>query len=1065
MIRVIAIMGLLACVWGTAPRAETGDADALADKRVLLVYSYHPSFLTSARILQGIRSVFGGTGLTLDIDYMDSKRLLDEHSLANYRSMLSYKLSKRAPYDLVMVSDDNALSFLLANRDGLFPRTPIVFLGVNNVEKAIAMDTHPYVTGVIEAVSLKQTIRLARSLHPILEQIVVAVDATPSGKADLANLQPLTPAFKGLEFTTLSMAELSWEELAQRVRGLDKRSVILPLALFRDKNGVVISKIDSFELLLENSPFPVYGLRETDMPAGAFGGVVVNFYEQGRQAALIAERVLTGTPISSIEVVKHSPNRPMFDYASLQRFHISEADLPPESIILNKPTGFFSRYAWLVAITSALITVLVGFIVYLWWQISARQRAEKRLRESEQRFRNMVEGSVQGVLIHRHQKPIFANQAYADILGYGTREAILALDSVQQTYASHEHERLRAYQTARREGQAAPSQYEFDAIRKDGSRVRLLTVVRATTWDGEFVTQHNIMDITGRKRAEEALRMSQTRFRDFAETAADWFWETDAAFRIGFLSNRYEDATSVSPDEVLGRTAEELYSKETDDEERWQRQRQDLENHRPFRDHEYRLRLADGTRRVHRISGTPFFDNNGDFKGYRGTGRDVTEAHALSEQLSYQASHDALTGLLNRRAFERRLQQIVDQVRTDDSQHAVCYLDLDLFKGINDTCGHMAGDELLRQLGELLPASLRKSDMVVRLGGDEFGVLIEHCSLAKAEEVAQAIRQTIEDIRFQWEDKRFNIGVSIGLVPVTSASGGVDEILSAADTACYAAKQEGRNRVHVYTGANAETANRYGDVQWATRIQQALDQDLFRLSYQPISPVKASAHRGLHYELLLRMEDEDGQLVLPSAFMPAAERYNLSTKIDRWVVNTAFRWLTDRPAHLAQLYLCSINLSALSLGDQGFLDFVLGMFRTTNVPPEKICFEVTETAAISNFASAARFIKSLKECRCRIALDDFGSGLSSFGYLKNLPADFLKIDGMFVKDIADDPIDLAMVKSIIEISQVMNKQTIAEFVEDDRILEKLRDIGVDFAQGYAIGRPQPMERMITNMVA
>ena len=439
---------------------------------------------------------------------------------------------------------------------------------------------------------------------------------------------------------------------------------------------------------------------------------------------------------------------------------------------------------------------------------------------------------------------------------------------------------------------------------------------------------------------------------------------------------------------------------------------------------------------------------------------DITEARNLSKQLSHQASHDALTGLVNRREFEHRLQRVLETAHINKSEHALCYLDLDQFKVINDTCGHVAGDELLRQVAGLLQAKVRRRDTLARLGGDEFGVLMEHCSLQQATRVANILRELIEKFRFSWETKSFRVGVSIGLVSITKTSKDIAEVLSAADGACYAAKDQGRNRIHVYQQNDAQLAQWQGQMQWVAKINQALEEDRFRLYFQPIIPLERRDDKRDCYELLIRMEDKDGRLVLPGAFLPAAERYNLATKLDRWVIDTAFRWLNSHPRHLQELSLCFINLSGHSLGDPELLQFVSQQFDEMHVPSRKICFEVTETAAIANLPSATHLIRKLRQRGCQFALDDFGSGLSSFAYLKNLPVDFLKIDGLFVKDIVEDPIDMAMVRCINDIGHVMGKQIIAEFVENKAILGKLRQIGVDYAQGYGISQPKAIENIV-----
>lgn len=436
---------------------------------------------------------------------------------------------------------------------------------------------------------------------------------------------------------------------------------------------------------------------------------------------------------------------------------------------------------------------------------------------------------------------------------------------------------------------------------------------------------------------------------------------------------------------------------------------------------------------------------------------DVTSARKLAQTISYQATHDGLTGLINRQEFERRLQRVLETAQTDDTDNALGYLDLDQFKVVNDTCGHVAGDELLRQLSHVLQKRIRKRDTLARLGGDEFGILMEHCSVQQARRVMETLRKAVEDFHFLWEDKVFNIGVSIGLVAIHQASPSLVEVLNAADAACYMAKNAGRNRIHVYQADDAAVAQRQGEMQWATRLPRALEQGRLRLWRQPIVPL-GDASQGDHYELLLRLEDEAGRLAPPGAFLPAAERYKLAAQLDRWVLTTALDWLTRHPDQLERLAFCTINLSVQALNEGSFLAFVLEQLDATSIPPDKLCFEVTETAAIANLANATRFINALKGRGCRFALDDFGSGLCSFAYLKNLPVDYLKIDGAFVRSITAEPTSWAIVKAIHEIGRMMGKQTIAEFVEDSQILDKLREIGVDYTQGYFLGRPQPLRQ-------
>lgn len=434
---------------------------------------------------------------------------------------------------------------------------------------------------------------------------------------------------------------------------------------------------------------------------------------------------------------------------------------------------------------------------------------------------------------------------------------------------------------------------------------------------------------------------------------------------------------------------------------------------------------------------------------------DISEAHLLSKELSYQASHDALTKLVNRREFEHRVERLLDSTRQEHSHHALCYMDLDQFKIVNDSCGHTAGDEMLRQLSKELTKSMRHRDTLARLGGDEFGVLMEHCSLNDAHRVAKSIQRIVQDFKFIWEGRIFKIGVSIGLVEITDTTRDLSDLLKVADAACYMAKDKGRNRIHIYHNEDSDIAKRHGEMQWVERLNQALESDWFSLYAQAIVPLDDSTDT--HYELLLRMTDDQGKTYSPGVFLPAAERYNLMSKIDCWVVDNAITLMAKNTNFINQVQFCSINLSGQSLSSPEVLNFIINKIDETAIDGEKICFEITETAAITNLVSAMKFISTLKGMGCRFALDDFGSGLSSFGYLKNLPVHYIKIDGMFVKDILDNQIDRAMVKSINEIGQVMGMATIAEFVENDEIKGMLREIGVNYAQGYGIGKPQPLK--------
>jgi diguanylate cyclase (GGDEF)-like protein/PAS domain S-box-containing protein len=572
------------------------------------------------------------------------------------------------------------------------------------------------------------------------------------------------------------------------------------------------------------------------------------------------------------------------------------------------------------------------------------------------------------------------------------------------------------------------------------------------------------LDITERKLYEEALFREKESAQITLQSIGDGVITTNASSVIDYINPVAEQLTGWRLEDTMGKPVEEVFR--AFHEETCEplenpltvaiRRARAIKSVRPML-----LIRRDGNELYVESTAAPIRDGAGKTAGGVLVFHDVSESRELNRRLSYHASHDLLTGLVNRREFENRLERALKSAKARESSYALCYLDIDQFKIVNDTCGHGAGDALLGQVGALLKSKVRWRDTLSRLGGDEFGILLESCSLDEAMRMAETLREAVRNFRFTWEERVFRLGASIGVVPITADNEDVASVLSAADSACAAAKEQGRNRVHSFAENDIELMRRRREMQWAARINAALEEGRFELFRMTIQPLQKQIV-GAHYELLLRMRDENGRIVAPDNFIAAAERYAITPNIDRWVIENAFRWLVSEADERERLAMCSINLSGQSLGDDKFLPFVIDQFQKSGLDATKICFEITETAAVASFSQANRFIQALKELGCKFALDDFGTGLSSFGYLKHFPVDYLKIDGSFVREILHDPIDREMVRSINEIGHLTGKQTIAEFAENAEIIQMLTDIGVDFAQGYGIAQPSRVLKAVNS---
>jgi diguanylate cyclase (GGDEF)-like protein/PAS domain S-box-containing protein len=750
-------------------------------------------------------------------------------------------------------------------------------------------------------------------------------------------------------------------------------------------------------------------------------------------------------------------------YAILERIYAVDARLTPEEDVFSSSLGEATRKTKLLLVVATI--ALAGTLVPLGILFSRRmlkhsEAFENALKHSEERFDLAVRGSNDGIWDWNVQSDeMYYSSRFNELLGYppghigNTPAAFLSRlhpdDRPVMIAAMRAH--LRHDKPYDVEHRLKTQSGEYRWFRARGQSVRN-AAGRAVRMAGSMT------DVTDRKAAEAELFAEKERAQVTLQSIGEAVITTDINGLVEYVNPAAEELTGWRLHEVEGlpsRTFVKLVDERTrlataDPIELVLREGRAVEL-----EAKSLLLRRDGNEIAVDETAAPIRDRSGRIVGVVLVFRDVSRERQYAAKLSYQASHDALTGLINRREFEVRLARALASAAAQGRHHAIMYLDLDQFKVVNDTCGHAAGDELMRQTSAVLQRRLREGDTLARLGGDEFGVLMENCHPEHAARLAEELRGTVASVPFTWQNRSFAIGVSIGVVSIVDGTFTLAEVLSAADAACYIAKDKGRNRVQMYHREDNELTLRHGEMEWVGRIHKALEEDRFCLYSQDIVPIQPGAGMKPHFELLIRMVDEHGELIAPGRFIPAAERYNLMPSIDRWVIRTALATLAKLRDARNTIELCAINLSGASLGDERFLEFVGAQFELHGVRQDTICFEITETAAIANLEKASHFIQQLSALGCKFSLDDFGVGMSSFQYLKHLPVDFVKIDGGFVKNMLNDPIDRAMVDAINKIGHVMGKHTIAEFVENDGILVQLRAIGVDFAQGYGVAMPKP----------
>ena len=788
---------------------------------------------------------------------------------------------------------------------------------------------------------------------------------------------------------------------------------------------------------------------------------VVELWEQGdgyvveldRLGEAIHARIITGNGSAA-------NLRPL-----VTRLHLINERITPLSDEFSYTLGEANRALrarlLVIIVVAALVMVVVG-IGFSGRMLRRSEAFEHALRNSEERFKLAVSGTNDGVWDwNMLTDEVYYSPRFRQLLGFGPDETMSSItELISRLHPEDQTQAQAVLQSHLKSG--TPFDVELRLLTKAGIykwfRARGQSVRRP---DGKAIRLAGaIADITDKKLADAQLFAEKERAEVTLASIGDAVITTDGSGMVDYFNPVAEELTGWPSAQAKGQRIESVFKviDETTREEAFDSIAMVLRTGRAVSmSSNLVLVRRDGTEILINKSDAPIRDRSGQVTGIVMIFHDVSREGQYAARLSYQASHDALTGLINRHEFEHRLSLALKSATRFRRNHSLLYLDLDQFKVVNDTCGHAAGDDLMRRIGALLLGHLREGAVLGRLGGDEFGVLLEDCPLEHATRIAEDLLQTIKDFRFSWMAMPFTVGASIGVVCIAEGGSTLEEVLRAADAACYMAKEKGRNRVNVYRADDSEVSSRQGEMEWVARIQRALDEGRFRLFSQQIVSLQQSSKHGTHCEILLRMLDERGDLVPPARFIPSAEKYGLMPALDRWVVTQAFESYASlvTQSRAVPIQTCSINLSGKSIGDDSFLDFLRTQAAIAGVPYNAFCFEITETAAVENLPKAVHFIEQLRALGCRFSLDDFGAGMSSFAYLKHLPVDYLKIDGGFVKDMLDDPIDRAMVEAINDIGHVMGKKTIAEFAENREIVDALREMGVDYAQGFGVSKPVP----------
>lgn len=1022
------------------------------DNDVLIVHSYHHGFFWTDSFQDGLEIALKGKDVSTRVVYLDAKRNQSKEFLDQLYDLYQTKFQQET-FRAIVVSDNTALN--LMNRLGAeLEGTPVIFGGINNYQP----NQHDKLkaTGVIEDIDLYSNISLIERLQPDFGTVHVVSDNSVTGEAVRQQVVKFLGQYPKYRSRINQLVPDSEAELIQTLSQLDSGDAVLFWIYYRNKQGEVVDENAQWKLLNRTSAAPLYMVHDLGLGYGAVGGVIQSGLLHGKQTGEILLEVLNDAEQRMPKVRVGTPEIKL-DYQAVQRWGFTAEDVA-KSMFFNQPQSFTDRYQQELKLAGSLVLILLLIILALVYYMSRLKRSEQLATESQTLIEMVFDQSYHYIGVLDEKGGITSSNSKLQELLYNqdfTHEQPIWRHQYWQNDAVEHFKRFFA-----EEDYDAVAQFEAEIWHAElGALVLEVSLKPIPSGIASARYLLEARDITSRKITEERLYQREANLSHYYDQQPVMMVTLDDQNRIQQVNHFAEQLLGYTPDQILGHRLREFYLHEDALIPR-QILLQPKQVMKGVWRREIEYRHADGRVLWIRENIRPLVESG----HLLIVGEDITETHKLSEQLAYQARHDMLTGAFSRNYFEKELDKALKEVESFTRTHAMLYLDLDQLKVLNDTAGHEAGDAAIQFCASMLEEVLPYNTVLARMGGDEFAILLKDCTEFDAKKLAKMIIDTLSEQPFIWEDIRLSLNCSIGIRLIDHTASSPQMVHAQADTACHVAKEEGRNRFSLYCLDDKELRRREQEMESVNLVHNALANQRIELFAQRIISLEDD-EEGMHFEILVRIRNAKGEYISPGIFMPASERYNIAHLIDKQVVSQTLDWFADHPEALDKLSQVAINLSGHSMGNKEFTQFLLARLEESPVPCSKVCLEITETAAMSNMNQAIEFFSQLKSLGCVIALDDFGSGLSSFGYLKKLPVDIVKIDGIFVRDIDVNEMDHLMVRSINDLAKQMGKRTVAEFVENTRIIDQLMELGVDYAQGYIIGKPMPLQQLVSDLMS